>query len=162
MMFGSKQSGINAYAKVGLETGVVDASPLKLTIMLYEGAVTACIRAQQAIQKQDIPQKGEYISKAISIIESGLRTSLNKRAGGEVALNLDQLYEYMIRTLMQASLRQDSSKVYEVQQLLMELKGAWETLEKSGMSRLAQQNALENSAIAEKAQAYQHLAMAGA
>lgn len=140
-MFGMKQPGINAYAKVGLETGVVDASPLKLTVMLYEGAITACIQAQQAIQQGDITRKGECLTKAASIIGSGLRASLNKRAGGQIAESLEQLYQYMTQSLMQASLHMDAQKVNEIQQLLMELKSAWETVEKTGANKPAANSA---------------------
>jgi flagellar secretion chaperone FliS len=152
-MFGMKQSGINAYANVGLETGVVDASPLKLTVMLYEGAITACIHAQQAIGQGDIIKKGECLTKAVSIIDNGLRSSLDKRAGGQIASNLDELYQYMTRTLMQASLRLDVKKVNEIQQLLMELKSAWEALEKAGASRTATASAAPfNALVSQKAQ----------
>jgi flagellar protein FliS len=150
-MFGMKQSGINAYANVGLETGVVDASPLKLTVMLYEGAITACIHAQHAIQKGDINKKGECLTKAISIIDNGLRSSLDKRAGGQIASNLDQLYQYMTRSLMQVSLQLDQKKLNEIQQLLMELKTAWETLEKSGV-RMAQASAPMDTLVSQKTQ----------
>ncbi len=139
-MFGMKQLGINAYANVGLETGVVDASPLKLTVMLYEGAITACIQAQQAMQQQNIAQKGASITKAVSIIDNGLRASLNKGAGGEIANNLDQLYQYMTRSLMQASLHLDANKINEIQHLLMDLKSAWEALEKNALSQSSAQN----------------------
>jgi flagellar secretion chaperone FliS len=151
-MFGTKQSGINAYAKVGLETGVVDASPLKLTVMLYEGAITACIHAQQAIQQGNIEKKGECLTKAVTIIDNGLRSSLDKRAGGQIASNLDQLYQYMTRSLMQASLHLDAKKVNEIQQLLMELKTAWESLEKSGVQKTAQAGAPFNALVSQKPQ----------
>jgi flagellar secretion chaperone FliS len=151
-MFGMKQSGINAYANVGLETGVVDASPLKLTVMLYEGAITACIQAQQAMGQGNIQKKGECLTKAVSIIDNGLRSSLDKRAGGQIAGNLDELYLYMTRTLMQASLRLDVKKVNEIQQLLMELKSAWESLEKSGAQKTVQASAPFNALVSQKAQ----------
>ncbi len=137
-MFGMKKAGVNAYASVGLETGVVDASPLKLVIMLYDGAITACIQAQQALAAHDVIKKGECLTKAISIIDSGLRASLNKRAGGEIAVKLDELYQYMTRTLLEANLRQNIDKVNEIQQLLMELKQAWEALEKNALTKATQ------------------------
>lgn len=137
-MFGMKKAGVNAYASVGLETGVVDASPLKLVIMLYDGAITACIQAQQALAAHDVIKKGESLTKAMSIIDSGLRASLNKRSGGEIAVKLDELYQYMTRTLMEANLRQNAEKVNEIQQLLMELKQAWEALEKNALTKATQ------------------------
>lgn len=159
-MFGMKKSGVNAYASVGLETGVVDASPLKLIVMLYDGAITACIKAQQAMAQHDIAKKGEYLSQAVTIIDSGLRTCLDKRAGGDIAQNLDQLYQYMTRTLMEGSVRQDVKKVQEIQQLLMELKGAWETLEKSAVARPAQADMALGQMVAQKTHELKHMGQA--
>lgn len=141
-MFGSKKFGAQLYQTVGLETGVVDASPLKLIVMLYDGAITACIKAKQAIQQDDILLKGEYITHATSIIESGLRKSLNKTKGGQIALSLDELYQYMIHSLVLANLRKDMHKVQEIIDLLSELKGAWESLEKQVQPVPNENNAL--------------------
>lgn len=154
-MFGMKQSGINAYATVGLETGVVDASPLKLTIMLYEGAITACIQAQQALVQGDVSKKGEHLTHAASIIESGLRASLDKHAGGQIAQNLDALYQYMSMSLLQANLHKDQAKVQEIQQLLMELKLAWETLEKNAPAQAARSQAAIQQILQHRAQQVQ-------
>ncbi len=159
-MFGMKKSGVNAYASVGLETGVVDASPLKLIVMLYDGAITACIHAQQAMAQQDIAKKGQYITQAVTIIESGLRTCLDKRAGGDIAQNLDQLYQYMTRSLMEASVRLDAQLVQEIQQLLMELKGAWEALEKSAVARPAQADMSLGQMVAQKTHELKHMGQA--
>lgn len=159
-MFGMKKLGVNAYASVGLETGVVDASPLKLIVMLYDGAITACIKAQQAMAQHDIAKKGEYLTQAVTIVDSGLRACLDKRSGGDIAQNLDQLYQYMTRSLMEASVRQDAKKVQEIQQLLMELKGAWETLEKSAVARPVQADMSLGQMVAQKTQELQHIGQA--
>ncbi len=127
-MFGLNQHGINAYAKVGLETGVHAASPQKLIIMLYDGVITACYRAIGHMQRKDFENKGILLSKAIMIIESGLRLSLDKKAGGEIAENLDALYAYMSTRLTMANIRNQPELVNEVIKLLTELKTAWETI----------------------------------
>lgn len=137
-MFGMKKTGVNAYANVGLETGIVDASPLKLTLMLYEGAISGCIQAKQALQQQDMQKKAEVLNKTVSIIESGLRATLNKSVGGDIAWQLDELYRYMTLTLMQASLHKDAQRIEEIQHLLQELKCAWaELLEKGTQAQTA-------------------------
>jgi flagellar secretion chaperone FliS len=128
MMFGFNQKGINSYAQVSVETGVLAASPNKLTIMLYEGAITACRSAIVFMQKKDIQHKGEMLSKAIMIIESGLRLSLDKKAGGEIAESLDSLYAYMSYRLMLSNIRNEPEIINEVIKLLTELKDAWETI----------------------------------
>ena len=130
-MFGS-QSGAGAYAKVGVETGVVAASPHSLVVMLFEGAMVAVASALQHMQAGNIEAKGAAISKAIMIIDSGLRASLNKEAGGGLALNLDALYEYMSRRLVIANLKNQQAILEEVHQLLKGLKGSWEAIGKAG------------------------------
>lgn len=127
-MFGSSQKGASAYAKVGLETGVVAASPHKLILMLFEGAMTAIANAAVHMQAGQIEKKGNAISKAIMIIENGMRASLDKQAGGEIARSLDSLYDYMVRQLMLANLNNDAALLTEVHGLLAEIKGAWDAI----------------------------------
>ena len=127
-MFGSSANGAKAYATVGVETGVVAASPHKLVVMLFDGALVAISSAIQHMQAGDIARKGEAISKAITIIEGGLRSSLDKNVGGEVALNLDALYEYMSSRLVIANLKNQPKVLEEVYQLLKGLKDAWEAI----------------------------------
>lgn len=128
-MFGFKSNGANVYAQMGLETGVVAASPNKLVVMLYEGAISACRNAINHMKEQDIQRKGEMISKAILIIESGLRLSLDKKAGGEIAQSLDALYGYMTQRLTLANIHNQVANVEEVIALLTEIKSAWEAIE---------------------------------
>lgn len=140
-MFGSASSGANAYAKVDVETGVVAASPHKLVVMLFEGAMIAISSAIQQMRAGDIAGKGKSISKAITIIDEGLRASLDKKVGGEIALNLDALYEYMSSRLVIANLKNQPAILEEVHQLLKGLKDAWEAIS-------PQPNATANAASA--------------
>lgn len=127
-MFGSAKNGVNAYAKIGIETGVVAASPHKLIVMLYEGALVAVSMAAQHMRSKNIPAKGLAISKAVMIIENGLRASLDKSAGGEIAVSLDSLYEYMGNRLLMANLKNQPEILDEVYSLLSELKSAWDEI----------------------------------
>ena len=128
-MFGSsKPYGANAYSKISEETGVIAASPHKLIVMLFDGAIVAVGNALQQMQKREIAAKGRSISHAISIIDNGLRASLDKRVGGEIALNLDALYEYMSRQLLLGNLNNEEAKLLEVQGLLRDLKNTWEAI----------------------------------
>lgn len=124
-MFGSFTKGIHEYARVGLETGVVAASPHGLIVMLYEGAISSCHSALHAMQHQDIEKKGQAISKAIMIIESGLRVSLDKKSGGTIAESLDALYQYMSNQLYKAHLKNIDAPIHEVIKLLTDIKEAW-------------------------------------
>lgn len=127
-MFGSRQTGVSAYAKVGMETGVVAASPHKLIVMLFDGALVALSTALNSMRSGNIGEKGKSISKAIMIIDSGLRAALDKKAGGEIAEGLDALYEYMSARLLTANLNNDTSIIEEVQRLLTELRDAWNAI----------------------------------
>ena len=124
-MFGSMQRGVNAYAKVGLETSVISASPHKLIVLLYDGALAAIKSAASHMAAGNIVDKGAAIAKALDIINNGLRASLDKKAGGEIASNLDALYVYMTERLLTASLQNKTAMLDEVQTLLADLRDAW-------------------------------------
>jgi flagellar protein FliS len=121
-------AAINAYNKVGLESGITAADPHKLISMLYQGALLAIANAKNGILRKDIAAKGKAISHAILIIDSGLNASLNKEVGGDLALNLAALYDYMSQRLLVANLNNDMEALDEVARLLSDLKGAWETI----------------------------------
>ena len=124
-MFGTMKRGVSAYANVDLETGIASASPHKLIVMLYDGALVALRTASANMTAGQIAAKGAAISKAITIIDNGLRVSLDKASGGAIAENLDALYDYMSRRLFQANLQNDVAIVDEVHNLLSDLRGAW-------------------------------------
>lgn len=126
-MFGSNK-GAHSYAKVGLETGVTSASPHKLIVMLFDGALVSIRSAALHMKAGQIPLKGKAISKAIAIVEDGLRASLDKEAGGEIAHSLDALYDYIGRRLLVANMTNDVAILDEVQALLLDLKGAWDAI----------------------------------
>lgn len=131
-MFGTPKRGVGAYATVGLETGVAAASPHKLVIMLYDGVIVALLSAINHIKSSNVAAKGAAISKAITIIDNGLRASLDKKAGGEIAANLDALYDYMSRRLLEANLKSDATIVQEIHDLMADLRGAWVAIGDNG------------------------------
>ncbi|MCA1322582.1 flagellar export chaperone FliS [Herbaspirillum sp. alder98] len=128
-MFGSINRGANAYAKVGVETGVFAASPHKLITMLFDGALMAMSMGKKYMAEGNIKQKGESITKAILIIDNGLRASLNKDVGGDMALNLDALYEYMSRRLFEANVSNNPEILTEIHGLLDGIRDAWQQIE---------------------------------
>lgn len=119
---------VAAYARTEVETGIESARPEQLIIMLYDGALKAIYKAKADMMRDDAAAKGTAISKAIAIIEDGLRGALDLRVG-EIASNLDALYEYMSNKLLVANLKNDQAALDEVAKLLGELKSAWEELE---------------------------------
>lgn len=124
------RSALSAYSKVGVETGVEGATPHRLVSMLYEGAVTAISAAKIHMLHKETGQKGEAISKAIAIIDEGLKISLNEAEGGELAQKLKMLYEYMAQQLLHANVRDDVVALDEVARLLGQLKSAWDEIGK--------------------------------
>ncbi|KJK14191.1 flagellar biosynthesis protein FliS [Burkholderiaceae bacterium 16] len=116
---------INAYAQVGVQTGVMDASPQKLITMLYDGARTAIAQAKFHMAAGDVLAKGNAITRAINIIDNGLNAVLDHEQGGEISASLEQLYDYMTRRLLLANLRNDPALLTEVDGLLGNLASAW-------------------------------------
>ena len=120
-------SAVNQYQSIGNQSEAMDASPHRLIQMLMEGALDRIAIAKGAMQQQDVELKGERISSAISIVE-GLRASLNKDAGGEISANLDNMYEYMARRLMEANLKNDVDMLDEVADLMRKIKSGWDEI----------------------------------
>lgn len=122
------KSGTQAYAQVGVESAVLSASPHQLVVLLFDGALSAMKKAAILIEQGDIPGKGRALSQAINIITNGLRAGLNHDVGGEIAANLDSLYDYMTRRLLQANLHNDLSAIDEVSTLLGNIADAWKEI----------------------------------
>ena len=116
---------VQAYSKVGVASGVEQASPHRLIQMLMEGAIEKVAKAKGYMERKEIANKGSHISWAISIID-GLRASLDKTNGGDIADNLDDLYDYMTRRLIRANMENNPDLLDEVISLLRSIKGAWE------------------------------------
>lgn len=121
--YGAMQS----YAAVGAETSVTDADPHRLIRLLLDGALTRVAAAKGHMQRGEVADKGECIGKAIGIID-GLRASLNHEQGGEIASNLDALYDYAELRLLEANIHNDPARLDEVAKLLGEIKSAWEAI----------------------------------
>ena len=131
-MYTNSRSSAHAYASVGLETGVIAASPHQLIIMLYEGAELAVRMAIKHMKEGDIAKKSTAISKASSIVMEGLRSALDLKQGGDIAKHLDELYAYMNQRLMLAHINNQVAPLEEVLGLLRELHSAWKQIGTTG------------------------------
>ncbi len=127
-------TGMNAYARaaqnyssVKVQSSVTDASPHRLIQMLFEGALERIAQAKGAMQQGQVARKGELIQKAINIV-AGLSGTLNDKDGGQLAENLDDLYDYIIRALTEANYKNSTERLDECGRLLGELKSAWDTI----------------------------------
>lgn len=130
-------AAISAYNKVGIDSGATSADPHKLIAMLYQGALLAIANAKSGMLRRDIAAKGKAISHAMLIIDEGLNASLDKKVGGDLALNLSALYDYMVRRLLTANLNNDMAVLDEVSRLLTELKEAWDGIRQPAMASAA-------------------------
>ncbi|MCD9460869.1 flagellar export chaperone FliS [Marinibactrum halimedae] len=113
------------YKQVNVQTSVMDASPHKLITLLIDGFIERVTQAKAALNAQKIEAKGERISKAIQIL-SGLRGALDFEKGGELASNLDGLYDYMARRLFTANANNDLDMLDEVIGLMRTVKEGWD------------------------------------
>ncbi len=119
------QTAIKSYASVRVQSGVEDASPHRLIQMLFEGALERIAQARGAMLQGNIALKGELIGKAAKIV-AGLQGSLADTEGGDLAADLDSLYDYVIRRLVEANYHNDPAMLEECGRLLAEVKGAWD------------------------------------
>lgn len=127
MAFPGSGKAAKRYQAVGVASGVMDATPHRLVQMLLDGAVEKIATAKGAMERNDVPEKGKYIVWAITII-GGLRSSLDLTKGGEIAANLESLYDYMERRLTKANIEDDVTILAEVAGLLSEIRDAWEAM----------------------------------
>jgi len=123
------RTGAGAYARVGVESQAMSASPHQLICMLFDGARTAIGMARHHMAGNDVVAKGHAISKAVSIVDNGLKASLDATAAGpagaQLVGNLSALYDYIVQRLLLANLRDDASALDEADRLLENVASAW-------------------------------------
>ncbi len=120
-------AALKSYTNVHYEGQVAGASPQRLIQMLYEGVLERIAQAKGAMQQKNFELKGKKVSDAINIVMA-LRDSLNFEQGGEIAYNLDALYDYIARTLWQAHAKNSLKQLDEVSGLIDEVYSAWKQL----------------------------------
>ena len=113
------------YQNVSVETSVANASPHQLIVLLFDGAIQAIGDARLSMERRDVRAKGMAIGKATRILGEGLVPALDMERGGAISLNLRNLYEYMMRRLVEANLHNRKEYLEEVLSLLNELRSAW-------------------------------------
>jgi flagellar protein FliS len=121
---------LEQYQSVNLEAQVMEADGHRLVQMLFDGAIERISAARAALEAGNLARKGELVSKAI-IILGGLRETLDFKAGGELAENLDGLYAYMQRKLLEAHAKNQPQGFAEVIDLLCPLAEAWRSIPQS-------------------------------
>jgi len=126
------RNGIAAYQQADVNT----ADPLKLIIMCYDGAINNLRAARECIVAHDLEGKADAFDRASDFIGE-LNRALDFERGGEIARNLNALYNYMQRRLMEANIRLETGTVDEIIGLLEELRSAWQELASGPRESLA-------------------------
>jgi flagellar protein FliS len=116
-----------AYQQIDTRSQIDDASPHRLIQLMMERALAKIGLARSHMKAGEVPEKGNSISDAISII-NGLQASLNHKADRRMSENFDALYAYMMRRLLEANLQNNDGILEEVGGLLRELKEAWDAI----------------------------------
>ena len=111
----------NSYAQASV--AAVD-NPVDLIIMLYDGAIEYLNKAATGIKIKNLQIKLKYIKRTMAILQE-LDRSLNFEAGGEIAINLRNLYNYMMRELVLANINYDVDKLMFIRGLLINLRTGW-------------------------------------
>ena len=127
---------IGHYNQVSNYSGITDANPHRLVQMLLEGALSKLAIVKGMISRGQVAKKGETIGQAMAIV-GGLRSSLDLSAGGELAANLDGIYEYIERRLLTANLQNDVDMIVEVSSLLREIKEGWDAIPAESRERIS-------------------------
>ncbi len=121
---------LNAYQNNHTEHQAAVASPYRLVQMLFESLLDNLSRTRGAMERKDFAMKGKYLGKCLDIL-AALRTGLDVEGGGEVAGNLNNLYQYCSERLTRANLSNDAEILDEVAGILTEIKSGWDQLEDS-------------------------------
>ena len=136
-MSAKMNSALSSYSDYGYNSEIEYADPHRLIQMLFEGALKRISFAKGAMQRKQIVEKGKFISQTIEIV-GGLRASLDGDNGGDIAANLESLYEYISRQLVTANLKNSEEILDEVSGLLTDVKVAWDAINAPAAVPLAQ------------------------
>ena len=124
--FNSKAT--SAYRNVNLQTRAATHDQYELVNLMFDTVMECVAKARGAIEQGAMVEKMEQINKAIRIVHEGLRTSLDMENGGELAINLANLYEYCVLRMTQANASNDTQALAEVAALLRPVADAWKQM----------------------------------
>jgi len=113
-----------SYSANQYRTNSVNTSPLQLVVMCYDGMIRFMKKAYQSIEENDIENKVKFINKTIAIVDE-LQNSLDFVRGGEVARNLDRVYDYFNNELMKIGIEDNLESLKHLEKLASDLRSAW-------------------------------------
>mgnify|MGYP000845516199 FL=1 len=117
--------GALAYQTTAVEIQVAGADPHRLVALLFQGFEQSLAEALGAIAQRDTERKCRAITRALRIVDEGLRGALDLKAGGALARDLNDLYGYVVQRLSQANARNDPALLAECKRLIQPLHEAW-------------------------------------
>ena len=120
-------TALSQYGKIKDDTQTMYASPHQLMLMLFDGAIEAMSFTIGAIQNENFELRSKQNTRSITII-NGMRECLDMEMGGELASNLDSLYQYMTQELFRASFKNDVDTIQNIQTMLKDIRGSWEKI----------------------------------
>ncbi len=112
---------MNAYSNQYRNNQVMTASPEQILIMLYDGAIRFVRQARSAIEDGRREDKSHAIRRAIAIVTEFSNT-LDFEVGGEIAYDLNRLYDFVIRELSAVNARSDGDRLVPVENILLDLR----------------------------------------
>jgi flagellar protein FliS len=118
-------SGVDSYRNMSAYGNLADASPYQVVQLMLDALLSRIAEATGHLERGETAAKGEKIGKALGIIEA-LLLGLDMQRGGDIALNLERLYDYVSRTLLKANLENRVDLLKEVSSLLREIKLGWD------------------------------------
>lgn len=121
------RGSLQAYKKVSVNAQLSSASPHRVIQMLYAGAIERLIQGKAAMEQGNVAVKCERLSKALDIVLS-LRDCLSMEEGGDIAKNLDALYEFMATEISRANAENQTKPIDDVIGMLREIKSAWDQI----------------------------------
>ncbi|MDE0856046.1 MAG: flagellar export chaperone FliS [Nevskia sp.] len=120
-------AAVRQYRESGVTSMLTDASPHRLIAMLYDGALERLALALSGIAHGNLADKLRGIDSTQAIL-GHLHDILDYKAGGDIAMRLAALYDYMMRRLIHAKLHNDAAAVQEVIGLLRTIKAGWDAI----------------------------------
>ncbi|MFZ7112559.1 MAG: flagellar export chaperone FliS [Desulfatiglandales bacterium] len=111
---------LGKYDRIRVET----AGKMDLVVLCYEKTIQFLDKARTYYQEEKFDQKQDMLNRALGII-SELNAALDYDKGGKIAENLETIYNYVTRRLIQGDLQRDLTAFDESMRLMKDLKGAW-------------------------------------
>lgn len=122
-MYATSPRGVAAYQRTGVQCG----TPLELVVKLYDAAIMNIVKARDAVASGDLRAKRDGISRALAVV-SELQSSLDLKAGGDIAASLDSLYTYVTGRLVEFNMKRDVKALDEAHRLLSTLRDGWQQI----------------------------------